>query len=79
MNASAVGQKTKKILQAKVFERINPSCPDPGQSEKIYLKFYFKGLHKTFWGATKKCENKYSSTFFQYNFPKCTGRQGLRN
>ena len=48
MNASVVSQKMKKKLQAKVFERINPSRPDPGQSEKIYLKFYFKGLHKTF-------------------------------
>ena len=48
MNASVVSQKMKKKLQAKVFERINPSRPVPRQSEKIYLKFYFKGLHKTF-------------------------------
>ena len=76
MNASVVGQKTKKKLQAKVFERINPSCPDPGQSEKIYLKFYFKGLHKTFWGATKKCENKYQVLFFNTTFRNARGGKG---
>ena len=51
---------------------VNPSRPNPGQREKIKLNFYFhtslwsrkrfyeglKGLHKTFWGTTKKCENK---------------------
>ena len=50
----------------------NPTCPNPGRREKIKLNFYFytslwclkrfyeglKGLHKTFWGTTKKCENK---------------------
>ena len=44
---------------------------------KINLKFYFhfslwclrrfywdlEGLHKTFWGTAKKCENKYLSSF----------------
>ena len=49
----------------------NPSHPDPGQRE-IHLNFYFhtslwcikrfyedlKDLHKTFWGTTKKCENR---------------------
>ena len=44
----------------------------PGLGEKIKLNLYFqtslwclksfyeglKGLHKTFWGTTKKCENK---------------------
>ena len=50
---------------------INPSHPDPGRTEKSNLNFYFrtslwclkrfygfKGLHKTIWGTTKKCENK---------------------
>ena len=37
-----------------------------------------KGLHKTFSGTTKKCENKNLSYFlFQYNFLKCAGREGL--
>ena len=58
-----------KVLKASSF---NPSCPDPGQREKNDFNFYFrtpfwclekfyesfKGLHKTFWGTTKKCENK---------------------
>ena len=33
---------------------INPSRPNPGQIEKK-VKL---GLHKTFWGTTKKRENK---------------------
>ena len=37
-----------------------------------------RGLHKTFWGTTKKYENKNLSPFlFYYNFLKCTGRDGL--
>ena len=50
----------------------NPSCPNPRRREKINLNFCFhtslsclkrfyeglRGLHKTFWGTTKKCENK---------------------
>ena len=50
----------------------NPSRPNLGRSEKIKLNFYFytylwclkrfyqglSGLHKTFWGITKKSENK---------------------
>ena len=49
----------------------NPSRPNPRRREKIKLNFYFhtlwcqkrfykglKDLHKTFWGTTKKCENK---------------------
>ena len=42
-------------------------------------RFYegLKGLHKTSWGATKKCENKNLTQFlFQYNFQKCTERKG---
>ena len=71
---------------------INPSRPDPGRREKINLNFYFhtslwclktfyeglKGLDKTFWDTTKKCENKNVGQFlFKYNFLKCTGREGL--
>ena len=50
----------------------NPSRPNPRRREKIKLHFYFhtslwclkrfyeghKGLHKTFKGTSKKCENK---------------------
>ena len=50
----------------------NPFRPAPGQREKVNLNFYFytsswclkrfyeglKGLHKTFSGTTKKCENE---------------------
>ena len=55
-----------------IFCRFNPSRPDPGRKEKINLNFYFHtslwclkmfyegflGLHKPFWGTTKKCKNK---------------------
>ena len=59
----------------------NPSCP--GRREKIDLKFLFShvfvvpqkvlwrslGLHKTFWGTSKKCENKNLLDFyFNINF-----------
>ena len=54
------------------IDEFNPSHPDPGRREKLNLNFYFhtplrclkrfyeglKGLHKTFSGSTKKCENK---------------------
>ena len=54
---------------------------------KIKLSFYFhtslwcfkrfyeglKGFHKTFWGTTKKCENKNLTKFlFRYSFQKWT-------
>ena len=59
----------------------NPSRQDTRRSEKIYLNFYFytslwglkrfyeglKGLHKTFWGTTKKWENK-NLTYFNTIF-----------
>ena len=62
--------KTGQILTLQI--PINPSRPNPGRREKINLIFYFytslwylksfyegvKGLHKTFRGTTKKCENK---------------------
>ena len=59
------------ISLPKIF--INyPSRPNPVRREKIKLNVYFrtslwclkrfyeglKGLHKTFWGTTKKCDNK---------------------
>ena len=51
---------------------INPSRQNPGRTEKnklnsyfhaslLYLKRFYeclKGLHKTFWGTTKKCKSK---------------------
>ena len=81
------------VLLASSYQRriFNPSRLNPGQKEKINLSFYFhnslsclkrfykghKGLHKTFWGATK-CESKDLSSFlFQYNFLEFTGRKGL--
>ena len=56
----------------------NPYHPSPGRREKIKLDFYFhtslwclerfyeglKGLHKTFWGTTKKCEKKKINLIF---------------
>ena len=71
---------------------INPSRPNPRRREKNKLNFYFrtflwylkrfyeglKGLQKTFWGTTKKWEKKNLTYFlFQYDFQKCTGREGL--
>ena len=76
--------KSKKILMpwssssSWVHNSLSNSLPNPGQSEKIKLNFYFRtslwclkrfyeGLHKTFWGTTKKCENKNLTQFlFQY-------------
>ena len=57
---------------SKRKKNINSSRLDPGRREKINLNFYFqtslwylkrfyeglKCLHKTFWGTTKKSENK---------------------
>ena len=54
------------------FSNIYGSRSNPGRREKIKLNFYFhtcwwcfkrffeglKDLHKTFWGTTKKCEDK---------------------
>ena len=35
----------------------------------------FKGLHKTFWGTTKKSKKKnLTKLLFQYNFQKCMER-----
>ena len=74
-------------------EVINTSLSNLGRLEKVKISFYFhtslccrnrfyeglKGLHKTFWGSTKKCENKNLNYFlFKYNFYKCTGRKVLK-
>ena len=69
--------------------------PISDEKKKVKINFYFhtslwslkrfykglKSLHKTFWGATKKCENKNLTWFlFQYyNFQKYTGRWVLTN
>ena len=67
--------KSKKILMpwssssSWVHNSLSNSLPNPGQSEKIKLNFYFRtslwclkrfyeGLHKTFWGSAKKREKK---------------------
>ena len=57
-------------IEVIIYKVINPSGPNPGRREKIKLNFHFhtslwclkglqglKGLHKTFWGTTNKCEN----------------------
>ena len=74
------------------FKNMNSSRPNLGRIEKTKLNFYFhtslwclkrfyeglKGIHKTFCGTTKKCQNKnLNYFFFQYNFQICTGREGL--
>ena len=59
--------------------KLNPSRPDPGWREKINLNFYFrglKGLHKTFWGTTKKCENKNLIQFFYFNINFLNAKDG---
>ena len=67
----------KKPVAWNGLKYINPSRPDPGRREKINLYFYFhtsswclkrfhegpEGLYKTFWGTTKKCENRSLSLF----------------
>ena len=59
---------TKLLHEFTKLFHINPSRPDPGWREKINLIFIFTLLwatskcfmksFKTFWGTTKKCENK---------------------
>ena len=80
-------------LEFSVFLPILLTLPVPIlDKEKTNLNFYFhtslwrfkrfyeglKGLHKTFCGTTKKCENKSLSKFlFYYSFLKCTRRERL--
>ena len=61
-----------RIVYIASTDALNPPRPNPEGREKIKLSFYFhtslwclksfyeglKGLHKTFLGSTKKCENK---------------------
>ena len=71
----------------------NPSRPDPRRIKKTNFNFYFhtflwrlkriyKGLHKTFWGTTKKCENKnlklVSAIFYQIFINQMIALQKLR-
>ena len=65
-------QNVKFVRPQHPDQLFNPSRTDPGRREKINLNLYFhtslwcfkrfyeglKGLHKTFWGTTNKCENK---------------------
>ena len=60
----------RALIHAKYILKL--PVPIPDEKKKIKLNFYFhtslwclkkfykglKGLHKTFWGPTKKCENK---------------------
>ena len=50
----------------KRINSINPSRPDPGRRQKINLKG-LKGLHETFWGTTKKCENEKFKLIFYFD------------
>ena len=67
-----------KFRQNPIFSfTFNPFRPSPRRREKIKLNFYFhtslwclkrfyeglKGLYKTFWGTTKKCELYFTTTF----------------
>ena len=47
-------------LSDKVLNLINPFRPDFHTCFWYLKRFYdgLKGLHKTFWGTTNKCENK---------------------
>ena len=72
-------------IHEETVNEFNSACPNHGQRGKIKLNFYFhtslwclksfyevlKGLHKTFWGTRKKCENKNLTLFLsQFNFQK---------
>ena len=51
------------------------NIPIPDKVKKLSWIFIFtlKGLHKTFWGTTKKCENKDLTQFlFEDSFQKWT-------
>ena len=74
----AVNLRLQYRFWAHFFRFIKLTLPTPWISEscikmKINLNFYFhtsswclKGLHKTFWGTTKKCENKNLREFFPF-------------
>ena len=80
--ATKSGKSKKwKMDDEKASENHWIKRPNPGQSEKTKSNFYFhtslwclKGLHESFRGTTKKCENKNLTQFlFQYSFQKWTG------
>ena len=52
-------------LTVEVNLTLTVPIPDKEKKNDLYASFIFvKGLHKTFWGTTKKCENKELSWFF---------------
>ena len=67
-----------RLLTAYIKLKLTLNVPIPDKVKKIKLNFYFhtslwclkrfheglKGLHKTFWGTTKTCENKNLTHFF---------------
>ena len=54
------------------FVIVIPYRPNPRRREKNELNFY-EGLHKTFWGTTKKCENK---NYFNTTLRNARDRKG---
>ena len=66
-----------------LLEQRNPSSPNLRQGEKLKLNVYFhtslwfyeslKGLHKTFWDTTKKCENKKLIFYLNKTFRNARG------
>ena len=78
----------------KMYFYFKPLRLNPGRREKIKFNFCFytslwclkrfyeglKGLHETFWGTTKKCENKNLSWFlFQYKLSEMHGTLGVKS
>ena len=81
------GYKPWTIFTKRPILTLNVPIPDKVKF-KIKLNFYFdtslwclkrlheglEGLHKPFWGTTKKCQNKNLTQFLsQYSFQKWTG------
>ena len=74
-NSEGIVNQVRSMICVHFKVLLYPSCLNPGRREKIKLNFYFhtslwclkrfyeglKGLHKTFWGTTKKCGNKNST------------------
>ena len=72
MNSTTLDRELFHFARATYLASIFLTIPVPTRREKINLNFYFQtslwclkrfyksltGLHKTFWGTTKKCENK---------------------
>ena len=54
------------------FVIVIPYRPNPRRREKNELNFY-EGLHKTFWGTTKKCENE---NYFNTTLRNARDRKG---